>query len=178
MSREAPAAETLPHSALGDDWTVVRPGGRERRWFLVHGLIRGLFWLIPFVVVALLWVFWFEVPIVDPVPLGILALGALVLLLYLLWGAVYPRTWMVAIGPRDVLVDRGLLWITRVVISYDRVQQIDVISTPTMNRLNLTELVLHTAAGGVRLYALDPENADTIIERVRQNQPLIPVTAR
>lgn len=178
MSAEGPAATALPLSELGEEWTVLRPGGRERRWFLLHGLIRGLFWSIPFIVIALLWVFWFEVPYSDPVPAGCLALALLVLVLYALWGAIYPRTWMVAIGPRDVLVDRGLLWITRVAVSYDRVQQIDVISTPTMSRLDLNELVLHTAAGGVRLYAIEPENAATITDRVRQNQPLIPVIAR
>ena len=152
-----------------------RPGPRERRWFLLHGLIRGLFWLIPFVIVALLWVFWFEVSFTDPVPVGCLLLGLLILLCYLAWGTVYPRKWAVAIGPREVRVDRGILWVTRVFLSYDRVQQIDVVSTPLMSRLDLTELVLQSAAGGVRIFALDPDDANLISDRVRENQPLIPL---
>ncbi len=144
----------------------------------MHALLRGLFWLIPFVIVALIWVYWFEVGFTDPLPLAMLVLGLLLLLVFLLWGVVYPRKWEVAIGPRDVMVNRGILWSTRVFISYDRVQQIDRVSTPVMSQLDLTELVLHSAAGGVRIYALDSADADLIENRVRENQPLIPLMRR
>jgi membrane protein YdbS with pleckstrin-like domain len=174
MSRTTAKTDHRPTSLPDDAAIVRRPGPRERRWFLLHGLIRGLFWLIPFILVALLWIFWFEVDVTDPVPLGILILGLLVLLLYLFWGIVFPRKWAVTIGPRDVTVDRGILWSTRVCVSYDRVQQIDTVSTPMMSRLDLTELVLHSAAGGVRIYALDPADANLIDDRVRQSQPHIP----
>ena len=178
MSQTAANADERSVSEPGDDWIVRRPGPRERRWFLVHALIRGLFWLIPFVIVALIWVYWFEVDFTDPIPLGVLVLGVLSLLFYLLWGAIYPRKWEVAIGPRDVMVNRGILWSTCVFVSYDRVQQIDRVSTPVLSQLNLTELVLHSAAGGVRIYALDPADGDLIENRVRENQPLIPVMRR
>jgi membrane protein YdbS with pleckstrin-like domain len=175
MSRQSAKSDDRPASLPDDDRIVRRPGPRERRWFLLHGLIRGLFWLIPFIVVALLWIFWFEVNLTDPVPLTILLLGLLLLLLYLFWGLVFPRNWAVTIGRRDVTVDRGILWSTRVCVSYDRVQQIDNVSTPIMSRLDLTELVLHSAAGGVRIYALDPDDADVIADRVRQSQPGVPL---
>lgn len=155
---------------FGDDWIVRRPGARERRWFLLHGLIRGAFWLIPFLVVALLWVFWFEVPFRDPVPIGITILGLVMLGLHIVWGMVFPKNWLVSIGPSEVMVEHGIIRLTRVFISYDRVQQIDRISTPTMTSLDLTELVLHTAAGGVRVYAIDPADADLIADRVREEQ--------
>jgi membrane protein YdbS with pleckstrin-like domain len=177
-SRATSKPDDRPAFAPGDDWVVRRPGPRERRWFLIHALIRGLYWLIPFVVVALLWAFWFEVSFTDPVPLGCLVLGLLILLFYLVWGTVYPRKWMVAIGPRDVMIERGILWVTRVFISFDRVQQIDKVSTPVMSRLDLTELVLHSAAGGVRIYALDPADAELITDRVRANEPLVPLLHR
>ena len=102
-------------------------------------------------------------------------LGLLVLLLFVLWAIVYPRNWEVAIGPREVMVNRGILGTTRVFVSYDRVQQIDKVSTPLMSRLDLTEIVLHTAAGGVRIFALDPADADLIERRVREYQPVIPL---
>lgn len=162
-----------PHG-FGDDWLLRRPGSRERRWFLLHGLIRGLFWLIPFIVFALLWIFWFEVPYTDRVPRGILVAGVLVLLLHIVWGLLFPRNWLVSIGPREVMVERGIVRLTRVFITYDRVQQIDKVSTPIMTDLDLTELVLHSAAGGVRVYALDPADAELIAERVRRQQPLPP----
>ncbi len=168
-SREPEAA----HEA-SDGWLNRRPGSRERRWFILHGLIRGLFWLIPFAVVALLWVFWFEVPLRDRVPLGVLLAGIASLLLHILWGVVFPRNWLVAIGEREVMVERGIIRLTRVFIAYDRVQQIDYVSTPVMNRLGLTEMVLHSAAGGVRVYALDPIDAELIASRVRLGQPAIP----
>jgi membrane protein YdbS with pleckstrin-like domain len=174
MSRATSQLDERPVAAPGDEWIVRQPGPRERRWFLLHGLIRGLFWLIPFVVVALLWIFWFEVEITDPVSLGVLLLGLLMLLGHIAWGLIYPRKWAVAIGTREVRVDRGILWVTRVFVSYDRVQQIDIVSTPLMSRLDLTELVLQSAAGGVRIYALDPQDANLISERVRENQPLVP----
>jgi membrane protein YdbS with pleckstrin-like domain len=155
---------------FGDDWLVRRPGPRERRWFQLHGLVRGAFWFIPFLIVALLWVFWFEVPFRDPVPATIAALGLLVLALQVAWGLAFPKNWQVAIGPTEVMVEHGIIRLTRVFISYDRVQQIDRVSTPVMTNLELVELVLHSAAGGVRLYALDPADADLIAGRVRQQQ--------
>ena len=178
VSRSPVESVGPPVFELGDDWVARRPGPRERRWFLLHALIRGLFWLLPIIVVWLLWIFWFEVTPSDPVPTGILLVGVLVLLLFLLWGIVYPRKWMVAIGPREVMVERGILWTTRVFVPFDRVQQIDRVSSPVSSRLDLTELVLHSAAGGVRIFALDPADAALISDRVREYQPPIPQLRR
>ncbi len=166
------SSDTRPAVELGfgDGWLVRRPGPRERRWFLLHGLVRGLFWLIPFVVVSLLWVFWFEVPLRNAVPTSILTLGLLVLGLQIVWGLLFPRNWLVSIGPSEVMVEHGIIRLTRVFLSYDRVQQIDRVSTPVMTNLDLTQLVLHSAAGGVRLYALDSNDAELIALRVRQQQ--------
>lgn len=136
--------------------------------------MRGLFWLIPFVVVGLLWIFWFEVSYRDRVPLGIVIAGLLVLLLHIAWGVLFPKHWLVSIGPREVMVERGIVRLTRVFITYDRVQQIDTVSTPIMSSLDLTELVLHSAAGGVRVYALEPADAELIAERVRRQRPPAP----
>lgn len=171
MSNGAEAAGEL---GIGGDWLERRPGARERRWFLLHGLIRGLFWLIPFLVVALLWVYWFEVPFRDRVPLGVVTVGLVVLGLQIAWGLVYPRNWLVSIGPNEVMVEHGIVRLTRVFLSYDRVQQIDKVSTPMLTNLDLTELVLHSAAGGVRIYALDPADAELIADRVREQQLPLP----
>lgn len=171
MSNGAEAAGEL---GIGSDWLERRPGARERRWFLLHGLIRGLFWLIPFLVVALLWVYWFEVPFRDRVPLGVVTVGLVVLGLQIAWGLVYPRNWLVSIGPNEVMVEHGIVRLTRVFLSYDRVQQIDKVSTPMLTNLDLTELVLHSAAGGVRIYALDPADAELIADRVREQQLPLP----
>jgi membrane protein YdbS with pleckstrin-like domain len=168
------AASLVDEPGVGADCLVRKPGARERRWFLLHGLIRGLFWLIPFLVVALLWVFWFEVPFRDPVPLGIVAFGLLVLVAQVAWGMAFPKNWLVSIGPTEVMVEHGIIRLTRVFVAYDRVQQIDKVSTPVMTNLDLVELVLHSAAGGVRIYALDPADADLIAERVREQQLPVP----
>ena len=167
-------AEATSERGIGGDWLERRPGPRERRWFLLHGLIRGLFWLIPFLIVALLWVYWFEVPFRDPVPVSVVTIGLVVLGLQIVWGLVYPKNWLVSIGPNEVMVEHGIVRLTRVFLSYDRVQQIDKVSTPVMTNLDLTELVLHSAAGGVRIYALDPADAELIADRVRQQQLPLP----
>jgi membrane protein YdbS with pleckstrin-like domain len=172
MNPDATTAQSAP--GMGDDWIVRRPGPRERRWFLLHGLMRGLFWLVPFLIVAILWIFWFEVSIADYVPLSVVLVGLLILIIHFFWGLLFPKNWLVSIGPREVMVERGIVWLTRVFVPYDRVQQIDKTSTPIMSSLDLTELVLHSAAGGVRIYALDPADADLIAERVRVQQPPVP----
>lgn len=172
------AAKELTGPELGDDWLIRRPGPRERRWFLLHGLVRGLFWIIPFLIATLLWIFWFEVPVTDYVPMGILLLGLLSLVLHIFWGLIFPKNWLVSIGPHEVMVERGIVKLTRVFVPYDRVQQIDKISTPVMSSLDLTELELHSAAGGVRLYALDPADAELIAERVRIHRPPAPTLSR
>lgn len=173
MNLDASGPGIAPGSS--GNWFVRKPSARERRWFLLHGLLRGLFWLIPFVVVALLWIFWFEVPLGNRVPVAILILGFLVLMLHLAWGLLFPKNWLVAIGHREVMVERGIIRMTRVFLAYDRVQQIDYVSSPVMTTLDLTELVLHSAAGGVRVYALDPADAELIASRVRRDQPKMPV---
>ncbi len=178
MSASPPTAQSAPGALPDGDWILLRPGKAERRWFLRHGLLRGLFWTLPFIIAAMLWVFWFEVPISDSVPVGLLAIALLLLLAHLLWGALYPRRWLVAIGERELMVERGILFSTRVFVPFDRVQQVDVVTTPAMAGLNLTELVLQSSAGGVRVYALGPEDAATILERVRLNQPLVPLMHR
>lgn len=178
MRRGPATPDAQPQPDPNAEWLVRRPGPRERRWFLLHALFRGLFWTIPFVVVALLWIFWFEVKFTNLIPIGILLLGLLMLLLHIIWGFVFPRKWQVSIGPREVMVERGMLWVTQVFVSYDRVQQIDKVSTPIMSNLDLTELVIFSAAGGVRIYALDPDDADLIERRVRANQPLVPQKQR
>lgn len=172
------ATSATPQSerGFGDDWLVRRPGPRERRWFKRHALLRGLFWLVPFIVTALLWIFWFEVPFDDRYPVAIVSVGVLVMLAQIAWGFVFPRNWLVSIGPSEVMVERGIIRLTRVFISYDRVQQIDKVSTPAMSSLDLTELVLHSAAGGMRIFALDPADADLIADRVRRDQPTVPST--
>src|SRR4051794_23254703 len=98
-------ARPTAERGFGDNWLIRRPGPRERRWFQLHGLIRGAFWLIPFLVVALLWVFWFEVPFRDAVPASITALGLLVLVLQVAWGLAFPKNWLVSLGPGEVMVE-------------------------------------------------------------------------
>lgn len=178
MSASPPTVQSAPGALPDGDWTLLRPGQDERRWFLRHGLLRGLFWAVPCILAALLWVFWFEVPVTDSVPAGFLGIGFLLLLAHLLWGVLYPRRWLVAIGEREVVVERGILFSTRVFVPFDRVQQVDVVTTPAMAGLNLTELLLQSSAGGVRIYALGPEDAATILDRVRINQPLVPLMRR
>ncbi|MCA9858919.1 MAG: PH domain-containing protein [Thermomicrobiales bacterium] len=178
MSRDS-VAEPSPAARVFDSgWIERSPGRRERSWFFRHGLIRGLFWLVPFLVVALLWVFWFEVPFSDRTPVGIVFVGLLVLLFFLVQGILYPRNWQVLIGKREIAVQHGIIRTTQVFLSYDRVQQIDHVSSPTMQRLGLVELVLHTAAGGLKVYALDAADADLIENRIRANQPLVPLLHR
>lgn len=166
-----PSATQTPGQQSGSDWIVRRAGPRERRWFLFHGLARGIFWLIPFLIAALLWMFWFEVPITDDKPAALVLVGVLILIVKLFWGLLFPGKWLVAIGPREVMVESGIFSLSRVFISYDRVQQIDRTSTPIMSSLDLTQMVLHTASGGVRVYALDSDDAELISDRVRRDKP-------
>ncbi|MEZ4507809.1 MAG: PH domain-containing protein [Thermomicrobiales bacterium] len=60
-----------------------------------------------------------------------MTIALLLLLAFLLWGAL-PRRWLVAVGEREVMVERGILFSNRVFIPFDRVQPVDVVTTPAM----------------------------------------------
>lgn len=120
------------------------------------------------------------------VPAGILASVLLVLpfedlvpllaLYVVLWAVVAAaitqvprirhRIWWYAIGEEEVDLHEGFVIVTRTVVPMVRVQHVDLHRGPLSTRLGLAEIELHTAAGSVKIPALDHDEAERIRRQV------------
>jgi uncharacterized protein len=134
----APVRESEPFEPAGVDWTPVSPRLASAR------LVVALAWLgvplVALVVVAALtgnvWV-WASA--------GLVAL----LVVWVLW--IVPRQ-VRAMGyaerADDLLLRRGILFRSMVVVPYGRMQYVDVTAGPLARRLGIASVQLHTASPG------------------------------
>lgn len=76
------------------------------------------------------------------------------------------RRWWYAIGEEEVDLHHGLVIVTRTVVPMVRVQHVDLHRGPLSSQMRLAEIELHTAAGSVRIPALDRDEAERIRLRV------------
>lgn len=74
--------------------------------------------------------------------------------------------WWYAIGEEEVDLHEGFAVVTRTVVPMVRVQHVDLHRGPLSTRLGLAEIELHTAAGSVKIPALDHDEAEQIRRQV------------
>jgi membrane protein YdbS with pleckstrin-like domain len=75
---------------------------------------------------------------------------------------------MYAFTDDEVMVERGVLRISRVFVSYDHVQFLDRRHGPIQRKLGLSTIELQTAGGGVRISAVHEADARDIERYVRR----------
>lgn len=72
------------------------------------------------------------------------------------------RIWWYAIGDEEVDLHHGFVVVTRTVVPMVRVQHVDLHRGPIADRLRLATIELHTAAGSLKIPALDRDEAERI----------------
>ncbi|MBO9534015.1 MAG: PH domain-containing protein [Solirubrobacteraceae bacterium] len=76
------------------------------------------------------------------------------------------RIWWYAIGEDQIDLQHGWIFVTRTVIPMTRVQHVEVQRGPVSSSFRLAELEIHTAAGSVKIPALDADEADRIRQQI------------
>ncbi len=134
----APVRESEPFEPAGVAWTPVSPRLATAR------LVVGLIWLgVPLLGFALAAVLspivWFWIPA------GVFALLAL-------WTAWLVPRQVRALGyaerADDLLLRKGILFRSMVVVPYGRMQYVDVSAGPLARKLGIASVQLHTASPG------------------------------
>jgi uncharacterized protein len=77
----------------------------------------------------------------------------------------YAR-WRFGIDDEEIDIQRGRMWIERVLVPMVRVQHVDTERGPIQRRLGLASVVVHTAAGSFEIPALDLERAIELRTRI------------
>jgi membrane protein YdbS with pleckstrin-like domain len=77
----------------------------------------------------------------------------------------YAR-WRFGIDEEEIDLQRGRMWIERVLIPMARVQHVDTERGPIQRRLGLASVVVHTAAGSFEIPALDLQRAAELRTRI------------
>ena len=77
----------------------------------------------------------------------------------------YAR-WRFGIDEEEIDLERGRVWIERVLIPMARVQHVDTERGPLQRRLGLASVVVHTAAGSYEIPALDLQRAAELRTRI------------
>ena len=150
-------SRTVPFEPPGIEWVAVSPHLTMARHVVLAGVLG-----LPAVVVASAAVFlggWFW-------------LAAAVVGAAAIWGAfVVPRQ-VRAIGyaerEADLLVRRGVLFRSLVVVPYGRMQFVDVQSGPLARAFGIARVQLHTASPGTdaSIPGLPPQEAERLRDRL------------
>jgi membrane protein YdbS with pleckstrin-like domain len=90
--------------------------------------------------------------------------------IFVVWVLVFPslayQRWRFDIGDEEIDIQRGRMWIERVLVPMARVQHVDTERGPLQRRLGLASVVVHTAAGHFEIPALDLERAVELRTRI------------
>jgi membrane protein YdbS with pleckstrin-like domain len=105
---------------------------------------------------------WSAALLVVPVLAWVVIVATSVLLLPQL---AYNR-WRFGIDDEEIDIQRGRMWIERVLVPMARVQHVDTERGPIQRRLGLASVVIHTAAGHFEIPALDLERAVELRTRI------------
>jgi membrane protein YdbS with pleckstrin-like domain len=76
------------------------------------------------------------------------------------------RRWRFGIDDEEIDLQRGRLWVERVLIPMARVQHVDTQTGPLSRRLGLASVFVHTAAGAFEIPALDRARAAELRVRI------------
>lgn len=74
--------------------------------------------------------------------------------------------WWYAVGEHQIDLEHGWLIVTRTVIPMTRVQHVELEHGPIAQRFRLAQLEIHTAAGSVKIPALDRAEGERIRQRI------------
>jgi membrane protein YdbS with pleckstrin-like domain len=147
--------------------SIMLPVHPDQVWVL---RIRGLITAAPFVALALALDFG---PLREtPVPAGVVP-GAVLLVALILLVLLPPRryrAWGYREEEDELHVGSGLLFRSRTVVPFGRVQHIDVAHGPIERRFGLATLILHTAGtrgAAVPLPGLRHDDAERMRDRIR-----------
>lgn len=148
-------------------WNVRKPTEKMRQWSLLNGFAHGLVWAFPFVTGALVWrrasgsdgdPFW---------PSLLLAIGMVLLVIFLIKGILSPRTWWFAYTDRELIAEHGLLFKARDHVAFDRVQYLERRAGPFMRPRKIASLNLDTAAGRATVPAAELADIEALEEYLR-----------
>ncbi len=109
------------------------------------------------------------VPSASTVALGVTALFVVGCLVDLV--VIVPKRreqWWYAIGDEQIDLEHGWVVVRRVVIPMTRVQHVELERGPLADRFNLAELKIFTAAGMVKIPALDRQEGDRIRQQIAE----------
>ncbi len=108
-----------------------------------------------------------EVPIYLTVLLVLAAVAVAILLVFVLpplrW-----RRWRYEIRPLEVDLQRGLVRVTRTLVSMARVQHVDTRRGPLQRRLGLSTVIFYTAAGPNEIPQLAQKTAAEVRDRIAE----------
>ncbi|MCL2455481.1 MAG: PH domain-containing protein [Micrococcales bacterium] len=147
-----------PFDPAGLTWTRVSPRLVTAR-LVVAGVWLAVLLVVTVVVAVLVGIAW-----VWAAPAAVLAL-----LVWVVW--LVPRQ-VRALGyaerDDDLLIVRGIMFRTLVVVPYGRMQYVDVQAGPLMRWLGIAQLQLHTAAAatGASIPGLTPDEAARLRDRL------------
>lgn len=153
---EAPGTVHLRASG-GLDWRPVSPRLSTVRLIVLGAFVAPL--LLAFTVLALWLSPWFWIGVA--VPAVLLAWGA-----YVIVRQVPAITWIEL--PDEIVIRRGRLFRSMVVVPYGRLQYVDLQSGPLMRKFGLATIEIHTASPATSgtLPGLETEVAESLRERL------------
>lgn len=139
-------------------WTGVSPRLAVARRLVVCGplVLLALVPAVPAVVLGVSWLWW----------LAAAALAAAAWAWWLVGRQV--RSWGYAERAEDLLVRRGVMWRSMVVVPYGRMQYVDVYAGPVDRALGLAKVQLHTASAHSDAFipGLSPQEASRLRDRL------------
>lgn len=158
----ATADEPGPATTLPGDGARTRLPERVVPYWRVSAVLGWLpVCLVPIAIAIL----------VDGLPTPVRVLIAAVPLLAAAFDVaiVQPRRraiWWYAIGQEQIDLEHGWLVVTRTVVPMTRVQHVELQQGPLAQRFDLAQLEIHTAAGSVKIPALDRAEGDRIRQHI------------
>lgn len=158
MSSSVPGADRAPLPG-DDDRHQLSP--RAVPYWRIRLVLR----LVPVAIVVTVAALLIDLPdVVRILVVAVVWLGAV--LATVVVPPIRRRIWWYAIGEEEVDLHEGLVIITRTVVPMVRVQHVDLHRGPISTRMGLAEIELHTAAGSVRIPALERADAERIRQQV------------
>lgn len=160
MAAADPSTQSPPRDPFTPEdvqWQRISP-----RWAsaqrLVTLIVVGVV-VVVVVVLAVLLTPWIWLALVAVVPLGV-------------WDYVWPgrqvKVWGYAERDDDLLVVKGIMWRSLVVVPYGRLQYVDVEAGPLDRRFGIAKVQLHTASSDTdaAIPGLPPEEAARLRDRL------------
>jgi len=144
--------------APGDvEWQRISP-----RWASAQRLITVLVFVPVVIVVAVLAILltpWIWAALIAVIPLGVWDY---------LWPARQVKVWGYAERDDDLLVVKGIMWRSLVVVPYGRLQYVDVEAGPIDRKFGIAKVQLHTASSDTdaAIPGLPPEEAARLRDRL------------